>query len=160
MNEQQHPAVGGAAGKRTGPASSPGPAVGGSPGSVHKKSSAPAVGSATGSGSKTSARVAGSGSQKSAPAVGGAAAGSSSRRAGPARGSVGRAAQHVEEVVDSDSSSHSYTYSEDEDERPAVGRAAAPVQLTPARGGESDSESDCTEPWHWSTESKLCEKKR
>ena len=37
MNVQQHPAVGGAAGKRTGPASSPGPAVGGSPGSVHKK---------------------------------------------------------------------------------------------------------------------------
>ena len=80
-----------------------------------------------------------------APGVGGAAAGSSSRRAGPARprGSVGRAAQHDEEEVDSYTSSCTYS----EDERPAVGRAAAPVKLTPAVGGESYSESDSSAPW-------------
>ena len=108
------------------------------------KESAPAVGGATGSGSKRSAPavggVAGSGSKKSAPAVGGAAAGSSSRRAGPARprGSVGRAAEHVEEEADS------YTHTYPEDERPAVGRAAAPVELTESIFA---SESDSNTPW-------------
>ena len=78
-----------------------GPAVGRSPGSVHKKR---------------------------APAVGGAAAGSSSHRAGPARA----AARIVKEEMDS-----YYSYSASEHECPAVGAVAAPVESTPAVGGES-----------------------